>query len=492
MREGLEGDENRKSAYFNMRDKSMHKSEKLLVIGIFLAFIFSPLVKALPQEGLDLWLNYACFQYQPDATKSYVEIYYALERSQLDFFPQEGDYLATVLSLGLLIQDLKGDTVEFRRWEVASTVKSLEEKRRSYMIIDALGTVLSPGDYFLKLTVEDLNSKRRGMSEIELEVPDFFEKDLTLSQIELAYSMEPETLATKFTKGARKVMPNPSGLFTQKGQMLYFYAEAYNLVFRDTLEDEYSLSFEVLDKNDEKFKNFGTQTLKKPGGSAIIMSGINITTLPKGDFKLRITVADPLSSEVAQTTKDFKIWREEITPEEGVLGSLQDEEEVEKVKKEIRYIATRAELKMWDELNLEGKGEFLEDFWRKRDPDPTTPENEFKIEHYRRWNFVNAKFSRYQETNDGWQTDMGRIYVKYGEPDDIERHPYSLDNKPWEKWHYDEIEENFTCPRQSGVIFVFADEDGFGVYRLIHSTAVGEIQNLRWYDSIKSETDFDR
>jgi len=36
------------------------------------------------------------------------------------------------------------------------------------------------------------------------------------------------------------------------------------------------------------------------------------------------------------------------------------------------------------------------------------------------------------------------------------------------------------------------DEDGFGVYRLIHSTAVGEIQNLRWYDSIKSESDFDR
>jgi GWxTD domain-containing protein len=473
-----------------MRGISMPKSQKLLIVGILFTLFFSPLVKALSQEGLDIWLDYACFQYQPDVTKSYVEIYYALDRSQLDFFPQEGDYLATVLSLGLSIQDLKGDTVEFRKWEVASTIKSLEEKRRSYIIIDALGTVLASGDYSLKLTVEDLNSKKRGASEIGLEVPLFSEKVLSLSQIELAYSTEPETLATKFTKGARKVMPNPSGLFTHQGQMLYFYAEAYNLSLGDTLDDNYSLSFDVLDENGEKFKDFGTQILKKPGSSAVIMSGINITTLPQGSYKLRVIAKDPATSDVAQSSKDFKIWREEIPPQEAV--SEFSEDEVKRVKNEISQIATRAELKIWDELNLEGKRKFLEEFWRKRDPDPTTPENEFKIEHYRRWNYANAKFSRYQEANDGWQTDMGRIYVKYGEPDDIERHPYSLDIKPWEKWHYDEIEESFTCPRQSGVIFVFADEDGFGVYRLIHSTAVGEIQNLRWYDSIKSETDFDR
>lgn len=468
----------------------MNKYKKPLSLLIISAFLFSPLTKALSQERVNLWLDYACFQYQPDATKSYVEIYYSLDRRQLDFFPQDEDYLATVLSLDLFIRNLEGDTVESRRWEVASTIKRAEEKELSYRIIDVLGTVLPPGYYSIKLAVEDLNSKKGGSSEIDLTVPDFSGKGLNLSQIELAYDAEPETLASKFTKGARKVMPNPSGLFTHRGQMLYFYAEAYNLAFWDTLEDNYSVSFEVLDENGEKFKDFAAQVLKKPGNSAVIISGINITTLPKGNYKLRIITSDPITSEVAQSTKDFKVWREEKLPKESVFEFLEDEEQTKKVKSEITYIAARAELKMWDELNLEGKRKFLEEFWRKRDPDLSTPENELKIEHYRRWNYANAKFSRYQGANDGWQTDMGRIYIKYGDPDDIERHPHSLDNKPWEKWHYDEIAESSTHPRQSGVIFVFVDEDGFGVYRLIHSTAVGEIQNLRWYDSVSLEAEF--
>ncbi len=474
-----------------MKGKDMDKTRKLLIMGIVIIFIFLPLGKAFSQETLNLWLDYACFQNLPDTLKSYVEIYYSLDRTQLDFIPQDGNYLATVLSMELNIQDLEGDTVDFRRWEVASTVRRVEEIKISYRIIDVLGTVLSPGYYTLKFLVEDLNSKKKGSSEIELKVPDFSEKKLTLSQIELAYNIEPETLSTRFTKGARKVMPNPSGLFTYQGQMLYFYAEAYNLSSKDTLEDDYSLSFDVLDENGEKFKDFGTQILRKPGSSAVIMSGINITTLPKGHYKLRIVASDPITSEEAQSTKDFKVWREEKPEKELAFEFLEDEEQAERVKDEIRYIATRAEIKMWDELNLEGKRKFLEDFWRKRDVNPATPENEFKIEHYRRWNFANAQFSRYQGANDGWRTDMGRIYIIYGEADDIERHPHSLDEKPWEQWHYDEIEESSTHPRQSGVIFVFVDEDGFGVYRLIHSTAVGEIQNLRWYDSIRSGSSFD-
>ncbi len=470
----------------------MNGFKKLFIGLIILSLLVLPLIGVSSQERLDLWVDYVSFQYQPDTIKSYVEIYYALNRAQLDFYPQSGSYLASVLAMDLLIQDLEGDTVESRKWEVATTIGTAEEKNINYRIIDVLGTTLKPGNYFLKFSVQDLNSKKEGISEINLNVPDFSAKGLMLSQIELAYNIEPETLTTKFTKGARKIMPNPSDLFTQRGQMLYFYAEAYNLAFRNGLGDNYSLSFDVLDENGEKLKEFGTQVLEKPGTSAVIMSGINISTLARGNYKLRITTEDHLTGEKVQSIKDFKIWREERLPEELSFEFLVNEDQAQKVKSEISYIATRAELKMWDQLNLEGKRNFFEEFWKKRDPDPLTPENEAKIEHYRRWNYANSKFSRYQGSDDGWQTDMGRTYIKYGHPDDTERHPHSLDSKPWEKWHYDEIEESLTHSRQSGVIFIFVDEDGFGVYRLIHSTAVGEIQNLRWYDSIKSESDFDR
>ncbi|MGB2697497.1 MAG: GWxTD domain-containing protein [Candidatus Zixiibacteriota bacterium] len=490
MKGVLKRDEDVEKLQFLIGGKPMNGFKKLFIGFIITALVVPASLEALSQEELDLWVDYASFLYQPDTTKSYVEIYYSLNRAQLDFYPQTGNYLASILSMELFIQDLEGDSVESRRWEVATTIKTAEEKEISYRIIDILGTTLQPGDYSLKFSVQDLNSKKKGSSEIKLNVPAFSEKGLLLSQIELAYNIEPETLATKFTKGARKVMPNPPGLFTQQGQMLYFYAEAYNLALGNRFEGNYSLSFNVLDENGEEFKDFGTQLLKKPGKSAVIISGINISTLPKGNYKLRIAAEDPLTAEKAQSIKDFKIWQEERMLEEPGFELLADEDQARKLRDEIRYIATRAELKMWDQLNLEGKSKFLEEFWRKREPDPLTPKNEAKIEYYRRWNYANSKFSRYQGSDDGWQTDMGRIYIKYGHPDDIERHPHSLDYKPWEKWHYDEIDESSTHPRQSGVLFIFVDEDGFGVYRLIHSTAVGEIQNLRWFDSIKLESEF--
>jgi GWxTD domain-containing protein len=490
MKGVLKRDENVEKLQFHIGGRPMNRFKKLFMFVIIPALIILPWIEIRSQNEIDLWVDYASFLYQPDTTKSYVEIYYSLNRAQLDFYPQSGNYLASVLSMELLIQSLEKDTVELRKWEVATTIRTVEEKEISYRIIDVLGTTLTPGEYSLEFSVQDLNSKKRGISEIKLDIPAFSEQGLILSQIELAYNIEPETLATKFTKGARKIMPNPSGLFTQRGQMLYFYAEAYNLAFGDDLEANYSLNFDVMGENGEKFKDFGTQVLKKPGTSAVIMSGINISTLPRGNYNLRIIAEDPTSEVRAQRVKNFKIWGEEIAPEKPVPETIADEDQAKKVRNEISYIATRAELKMWDQLTLEGKIKFFEEFWRKRDPDPQTPENETKIEHYRRWNYANSKYSRYQGSNDGWQTDMGRIYIKYGHPDDIERYPHSLDQKPWEKWHYDEINESSTHPRQSGVLFVFVDEDSFGVYRLIHSTAVGEIQNLRWFDSIKLESEF--
>jgi hypothetical protein len=73
---------------------------------------------------------------------------------------------------------------------------------------------------------------------------------------------------------------------------------------------------------------------------------------------------------------------------------------------------------------------------------------------------------------EGWQTDRGRVYILYAEPDEIERFPNSGDSKPYEIWHYNQIE--------SGVIFVFIDRNGFGDYQLVHSTKRGELQDESW------------
>ena len=73
---------------------------------------------------------------------------------------------------------------------------------------------------------------------------------------------------------------------------------------------------------------------------------------------------------------------------------------------------------------------------------------------------------------EGWQTDRGRVYMIYGEPSEIERFPNETNTKPYEIWHYNEIE--------GGVVFIFGDITGFNDYQLLHSTKRGEIRDDYW------------
>lgn len=90
------------------------------------------------------------------------------------------------------------------------------------------------------------------------------------------------------------------------------------------------------------------------------------------------------------------------------------------VEKEVVYIISDRERKAF--LNLESVGEWdvlIEAFWRRRDPDPLTPTNEFKDEHYRRLAYANGQLGR-ESAVPGWMTDRGKMYIILGEPRDRE------------------------------------------------------------------------
>lgn len=118
----------------------------------------------------------------------------------------------------------------------------------------------------------------------------------------------------------------------------------------------------------------------------------------------------------------------------------------------------------------EDRDHFIEQFWSRRAPDPTSLDNSVKREHYARIVFANKKFSGQLP---GWKTDRGRVYVTYGPPDSIESHQSGeKTGRPpeegpetyefsWEAWHYrriDGVREN--------VEVEFVDPSGSGDYRL--------------------------
>jgi GWxTD domain-containing protein len=83
-----------------------------------------------------------------------------------------------------------------------------------------------------------------------------------------------------------------------------------------------------------------------------------------------------------------------------------------------QLIMTKVEKSIFNHLpDKEAREEFIEDFWVKRDPDPSTDENEFKDEFFRRIEYANKRF---REGPPGWKTDRGRIYIYLGPPDKFE------------------------------------------------------------------------
>ncbi|MGC2639988.1 MAG: GWxTD domain-containing protein [Acidobacteriaceae bacterium] len=88
---------------------------------------------------------------------------------------------------------------------------------------------------------------------------------------------------------------------------------------------------------------------------------------------------------------------------------------------DVRWIITDDEKKAFLSLsNDEERDAFIEQFWRRRNPNPDSPENEFREEHYRRIAYANE---HYAAGKPGWMTDRGHIYIAYGPPDSIDSHP---------------------------------------------------------------------
>jgi GWxTD domain-containing protein len=121
------------------------------------------------------------------------------------------------------------------------------------------------------------------------------------------------------------------------------------------------------------------------------------------------------------------------------------------LNEEVPYIISDEERKAFMSLsNDEEREAFIENFWLRRNPNPDSPENEFREEHYRRIAYANEHFAAGKP---GWKTDRGRIYIMWGPADSIDSHPSGgmyerpmeegggeTSTFPFEVWHYRYLE----------------------------------------------------
>jgi GWxTD domain-containing protein len=156
----------------------------------------------------------------------------------------------------------------------------------------------------------------------------------------------------------------------------------------------------------------------------------------------------------------------------GSLVFSADSEPLSKGEKEFlsqtRYIITKEEEKLFKSLSQAERPAFIEEFWKKRDPEPETEENYFKELYFSRMAYANERF---RAGKPGWLTDRGRIYILLGQPDYINENPTGryAGERPSVVWTYD---QKLNSQLRATMNFSFVDLKGTNDYQLVNDVNI--------------------
>jgi GWxTD domain-containing protein len=276
-----------------------------------------------------------------------------------------------------------------------------------------------------------------------------------------------------FYRGGIGVLPNISRTYftspKTKNKML-FYFEINNLKSDKEKILSYNLFFSINDVNKKEVRTKELFGLKSENSDLSRIDKINIDSLSSGIYYLYMRVNDLSTGDMGEVSRYFYVYSPDSVDNNATILPM-EEEDIKNYYEQIKYIASDKEMRTFKMLDASGKQRFLLDFWKKRDYDPSTPENEFMIEHFRRVAYCKEHFRK------GVNGDMGRVYILYGSPVNIDRHAsYMGNSKAVQIWEYN---------IEGRVKFVFVDRTNDGNYMLMHSSHSDEITNNNWVNELK-------
>lgn len=301
---------------------------------------------------------------------------------------------------------------------------------------------LSPGKYSLVVQVRDKDSDKVFRIEKDIFVPTFSHRTLSISDIMLVGHINVE--------GEKKIIqPIVSGNVGNLSDDFNLFFEVYNGTDLRQIEITYRIF-------NAKKQAIVTKSEVQPleAGPNQFFIPVDRSGLPLGNYVLSVQTRPPedslatdeYKSLIAVSTRWLQVhWA-------GMPTTIND---LSLAIDQLVYLAKDRELDHIKEASTEKERmERFREFWKRYDPSPNSERNERMEEYFGRVEYANQHFSHYI---DGWKTDMGMVFIILGSPNNVDRHPFEVDSKPYEVWSYYDINRQF----------VFVDETGFGDYRLI-------------------------
>ncbi len=262
-----------------------------------------------------------------------------------------------------------------------------------------------------------------------------------ISDILVASGIYPDTTQDYLRKGNIVVVPHPSHSFNDQYRNIFLYYELYDI---EPDSGEFSISYRILNQAGDTIREI-SQKMKRLFNSLAVNAGISINELPAGEYRLTVELPDSPATWTYVKSTDFSIVRSTVVDTAVSYANMPYYEKIE-------YFLTGKEYKKFQKLPPEGKKIYLDRFWSDHDYPAIAERFDYATRHYQEGNKA------------GWQTDRGRIYIKCGAPDEIEKSFIEVkESKPYETWTY-----------FNGWEFIFSDIRGTQEYLLVWTNFAGE------------------
>jgi len=368
-----------------------------------------------------------------------LEVYYKIFTKALTFVKQ-GERFKASYEVEMFVSNKINKQVTGTSMEEDYIVDSYQDTRSpSDFLINQLSLSLYSGRYKLRIRFIDHNSGSVFEQEKDFKIPSRTERKILFSDIQFIRHLSDSTEESKFNKRGKMVIPSASRRFGDYDPVLLLYYEIYN---GPKEAKPYLLSYEM-DHLNQAFMHRETTTVMLGPEAFYAFDSLSLENFPSGYYSLEIELLDK-DKVRAETERQFQIdW--------SYVNLLRND--YFKAIEQLQYAASSNEMKEMKEAPEEERLQRWLEFWKSRDPTPNTPENELKDEYYRRLKYVNLNFAL--PTKEGWETDMGMVYMVYGHPDEVEKHPFDRDVRAFQRWYY--YKENR--------VFLFVDR-GDGEYEL--------------------------
>jgi len=447
----------------------LRKNTFLLLAFLIVLVLFSPV---LAQEDFgslfqdrnrrEVRVDYAAFAIE-DSRQMRLEVYYQVHNSSLAF-KEEGDLFEASYDIKVTVMDKRGRRLKDEKREKTITVADKQEalSGTSYRT-SQINFILDPGKYDVRFALNDHYARKNNIKtkEFQAKLEDVNKGNPKLSKILFAQAVGPlQDNSDLFAKGDKIVIPSVAHYYgggQDKDNKLIYYLEIYPGSKGQTKATIQTLIRKR--KGKMVYRDTLTSLLEEPFARQI--REISVVGFEPGEYEIEIELKGARGKKYDKEKGKFHIrWDEEsllqhnynvLVNQISLIASSKDVKELKKAK------------------TLEEKKAALDSFWKLKDPFPETARNEFRAEFYRRVKLANANYGFLRRQ--GWETDRGRVLVRYGIPDQIEDYPFALEAYPSQVWHY------YRKGRYRK--FIFVDDSHDGDYRLQYP-----------YDGIGTDPDF--